>query len=192
FQNCIEPRKDGDPELPRVKGSQTIAFPAPPDRTYGDAAFTIGAIGGKSGNPVTFTASGMCTSGGVNGATIAVVSPRPCTITASQAGSAAYNAAPDVVRTLTENRAVPSFSGLSSLVIEAGTPTATLHGLIGFGALLPTGTATITLNGVSQTVTVGPGGQFSASFVTASLAPSATAYPVGYVYSGDTNFTSAA
>jgi hypothetical protein len=88
------------------------------------------------------------------------------------------------------NKAVPSFSGPSTLVVEAGTPTATLSGIIGFGTLIPTGSVTITLNGVSQTVPVGPGGQFSASFVTALLAPATAPYPVGYAYSGDTNFTS--
>jgi DNA/RNA endonuclease G (NUC1) len=192
FQNCIEARKDGDPALPLVKGGQTITFAAPATPTYGDAPFAVSATGGASGNPVTFAASGACTAGGFNGAIITVVSAGDCTITASQAGSAAYNAATDVVRTVTVNKAGPSFSGLSTLIIEAGTPTATLGGVIGFGTLVPTGTVTITLNGVSQTVAVGPAGQFLATFVTASLAPSATPYPVGYAYSGDTNFTTAA
>jgi endonuclease G, mitochondrial len=192
FQNCIEPRRDGDPPLDLVKGDQTITFAAPANPTYGDAPFTVSATGGASGNPVTFVASGVCTSGGFNGATITIVSAGPCTITASQAGSAAYNAAADVAHTVTVNKAVPSFSGLSSPVIEAGTPTVTLSGIVSLGALAPTGSVTITLNGVSQTVAVGTGGHFSASFVTASLAPATAPYPVAYVYSGDTNFTSTA
>ena len=48
---------------------------------------------------MTFAASGTCTSGGLNGATITLLAPGSCTITASQAGSDIYNAAADVVRT---------------------------------------------------------------------------------------------
>ena len=191
FQNCIEAGTNGN-NPPLVKGNQTITFAAPADRTYGDLPFMVSATGGQSGNPVTFTASGSCTSGGLNGSTITIAAAGPCTVTASQAGSAAYNAAADVAHTLTVNKAVPSFSGLGSPIVEAGTPTVTLGGVVSLGALVPTGNVTITLNGVSQTVAVGPGGAFSASFATASLAPSATPYPVAYAYSGDTNFTPAA
>ena len=187
----FKPALDVDRSFQVAKAGQTINFAAPPDRTYGAPPFMVSATGGSSGNAVTFVASGACTSGGLSGATITVVSAGACTITASQAGNELYDAAPSVTWTLTVNKAAPSLSGLSTLTIEAGTPTTTLGGAIGFGTLVPTGTVTITLNGMSQGVAVGPSGQFSASFVTAPLAPSATPYPVGYAYSGDANFTSA-
>jgi DNA/RNA endonuclease G (NUC1) len=98
YQQCIEAGTNGD-NPPLVKGNQTITFAAPADRTFGEPAFTVVATGGASGNPVTFAASGTCTSGGLNGATITLLAPGSCTITASQAGSDIYNAAADVVRT---------------------------------------------------------------------------------------------
>ena len=71
YQQCIEAGTNGN-NPPLVKGDQTIDFPQPPDVTYGDAPITVSATGGESGNPVTFTASGSCTSGGLNGATITI------------------------------------------------------------------------------------------------------------------------
>ncbi len=67
IQNCVEARKDGDPALPLVPGTQTITFAPLPGRVYGDAPFTVSATGGKSGQPVTFLASGACMSDGLNG-----------------------------------------------------------------------------------------------------------------------------
>jgi endonuclease G len=99
-QRCIEAGTNGN-NPPLVKGNQTITFAVPTNRTYGDPAFTVVATGGASGNPVTFAASGACTSGGLNGATITILAPGSCTITASQAGSDIYNAAADVVGTFT-------------------------------------------------------------------------------------------
>lgn len=100
YQQCIEAGTNGS-NPPLVKGDQTITFAAPADRTYGDPPFTVAATGGASGNPVTFAASGACSSGGLNGATITILAAGSCTITASQAGSDIYNAAADVVRTFT-------------------------------------------------------------------------------------------
>ncbi|MBI4265749.1 MAG: Ig-like domain repeat protein, partial [Acidobacteria bacterium] len=79
-----------------TKLSQTIAFGALADRTYGDADFTIGATG-SSGLPVSFTAAGSCT---VTGSTVHLTAAGSCTITASQSGNATYEAAPDVSQTL--------------------------------------------------------------------------------------------
>jgi len=104
YQRCIEAGTNGS-NPPLVKGDQTITFPQPADSIYGDAPFTVTATGGASGNPVTFTASGACSSSGFNGATITVLAAGSCTITASQAGSAIYSAAADVVRTLDVARA---------------------------------------------------------------------------------------
>ena len=82
-----------------TKTDQTISFAALADKTFGDAAFTVSASGGGSGNPVTFTAVGNCTSGGTNGATITITGAGSCTVTANQAGNANYNAATAVPQT---------------------------------------------------------------------------------------------
>ena len=100
YQRCIEAGTNGS-NPPLVKGDQAITFPQPADSIYGDAPFTVSATGGASGAPVTFAAAGACSSSGLNGATITIGAPGLCTITASQAGSIIYNAAPDIVDTLT-------------------------------------------------------------------------------------------
>jgi len=190
IQRCVEAGTNGD-NPPLVKGEQAIAFAALADGTYGDAPFTVSATGGASGNPVTFTASGACTSGGANGATITIVSAGSCSVTASQAGSALYQAAPDVVRTMTVNKAAPLFTNLTSTTIELGTAATTVAGTLGVGGLVPSGSVTVTIGGSSATAAIGPGGHFSASVATASLAASTTAYPISYTYNGDVNFTAA-
>jgi len=99
------------------KASQTIAFIAPEDKTFGGAAFVVTASGGVSGNPVTFAAVGNCTSTGLNGGLITITGAGSCTVTASQAGNANYNAAPDVPRTFAIHQAsaviaVTGFTGV--------------------------------------------------------------------------------
>ena len=75
------------------KATQAIVFDALADRTFGDAAFTVSASGGGSGNPVTFSALGACS---VLNALVTLTRGGTCTITASQAGGANYEAAADV------------------------------------------------------------------------------------------------
>ncbi|HWS90011.1 MAG TPA: aryl-sulfate sulfotransferase [Pyrinomonadaceae bacterium] len=79
-----------------TKALQTIIFGALGDKTYGDAPFVVGATGGASGSPVTFAATGNCTSGGANGSTITINGAGSCTVTASQGGNSNYHAAADV------------------------------------------------------------------------------------------------
>ncbi len=174
-------------------GSQTITFDAPaPTPIYGDPAFQVSATGGASGNPVTLAASGTCTASSQPGlATITIVSAGVCTVTASQAGSADYNAAPQVSEAIVVGKATPSFTGLTSPTIEAGTATTTLGGTIGVGVLIPTGAIAITLNGVTQTAAIQPNGSFVSAFATGPLAPAATPYPIAYTYAGNSNFNGA-
>jgi hypothetical protein len=80
------------------KATQSIVFGALADRTFGDAAFTVTATGGDSGNTVTFAALGNCS---VLGNLVTLTAPGSCTVTASQAGNANYTAATDVPRSFT-------------------------------------------------------------------------------------------
>ena len=75
-------------------GTQTIAFGTAPSLSVGGTG-VVSATGGASGNPVTFTSqtTGICTTGGTNGSTVTVIAAGTCTIAASQAGNANYNAA---------------------------------------------------------------------------------------------------
>jgi hypothetical protein len=78
-----------------TKLDQTITFGPLPDRTFGDAPFTVSATA-TSGLAVSFNASGQCA---VAGSTLTLTGVGSCTITASQAGDATHNAAPPVGQT---------------------------------------------------------------------------------------------
>jgi hypothetical protein len=78
-----------------VKANQSISFSVA-EHTYGEADFTISATA-TSGEPVSFAQkSGKCT---VSGSTVHITGSGSCTITASQAGNADYNAAPELSET---------------------------------------------------------------------------------------------
>ena len=79
------------------KADQTITFAALADKTYGDADFGVSATA-SSLLATTFAASGQCT---VTVATVHLTGAGSCTITASQAGNANYNAAPDAPQAFT-------------------------------------------------------------------------------------------
>ncbi|HEX8686852.1 MAG TPA: MBG domain-containing protein, partial [Pyrinomonadaceae bacterium] len=129
-----------------AKAGQTITFAAPADKTFGVAPFAVSATGGPSGNPVTFAATGNCTSGGTNGATITITGAGSCTVTASQAGNSNYNAAADVARTFSINKAgatitLGNLSHTYDGTAKAATATTSPSGLSGV-------TITYTLNSV--------------------------------------------
>jgi hypothetical protein len=81
--------------------NQTIIFNPLANDYIGNGSRLVSATGGGSGNAVTFTATGACTSGGTNGATISYTGLGLCTVTAHQLGNTNYNAAPDVGRSFT-------------------------------------------------------------------------------------------
>jgi trimeric autotransporter adhesin len=77
-----------------AKASQTITFAALANKKLGDPDFTVSASA-SSRLAVAFAASGRCT---VTGARIHLTGAGTCTVTASQAGNANYNAAPALAR----------------------------------------------------------------------------------------------
>ena len=87
-----------------------------------------------------------------------------------------------------------AFTGLTpSQSIAAGTASVSLSGAIASGTAYPaTGeVVSISINGVTQTATIGANGAFSATFATASIPSSATPYVITYSYAGDLALTSA-
>ena len=78
--------------------TQAITFTtSPPSSATYNTSFTVAATGGASGNPVTFTAAGVCsiTGGGTGTATYLMTSGTgTCSVIANQAGSTNYAAAP--------------------------------------------------------------------------------------------------
>lgn len=99
-----------------------IATPTNP--TTADANFTVSATGGGSGNPVTFTvdpsSASVCSSGGTNGATIAIATAGTCTVLANQAGNASYNAAPQQSLAVTIGTPPPANQLVQDGGFEAG------------------------------------------------------------------------
>ena len=92
-----------------VKKVQTITFPAISSPQQIPGPLTV-APTASSTLAVTVTASpsSVCTAGGANGATISLVGPGTCTVTATQAGNATYAAAASVQRSFTVNAASSS------------------------------------------------------------------------------------
>jgi len=86
-----------------AKGDQTITFDPLPDKIYGDADFTISAVA-SSGLQVAWLSSNTDVAA-ITGNTVHIAGAGTTTITASQAGNSLWNAAPDVPRTQTVNKA---------------------------------------------------------------------------------------
>jgi hypothetical protein len=82
------------------KADQTIVFEAGglEDKTFGDLDFDIAGAFASSDLGVTLTATGKCQ---ISGVTVHLTGVGSCTITATQAGDANYNAAPPVARSFT-------------------------------------------------------------------------------------------
>jgi hypothetical protein len=90
---------------------------------YGSAPQTVSATGGASGNPVTFTVTGPAT---LSGSTLTITGAGTVTVTANQAGSIGYSAAPSVSQTIVVNPAAQAitFAPLASPVNYGTTPMA--------------------------------------------------------------------
>jgi len=102
------------------KAPQAILFAPLPDRVATDPSFTIGATGGDSGNPVTFsTASTACS---VSGTTVTLLASGGCAIAADQAGSADYLAAPTVTRSFTVTAAAQTIAFAPIPSVTLGSP----------------------------------------------------------------------
>lgn len=112
------------------KASQTITFTSSPTNPTFGGSYTVTATGGGSGNPVTFASSttSVCT---MSGAKVSFVHAGTCTVTADQAGSTYYDAAPQMSQTFEVAKAsqtVAFTSAVPGTAVVGGpgyTPTAT-------------------------------------------------------------------
>ncbi|MGQ0641336.1 MAG: PxKF domain-containing protein [Gemmatimonadaceae bacterium] len=97
-------------------GDQAITFAPLPNKTYGDAPFSVSASA-SSGLGVSFAATGNCA---LTGNTITLTGAGSCTITASQAGDASHNPAPNVEQTFAIARGTQSitFAAISNRVLD--------------------------------------------------------------------------
>ncbi len=84
------------------QGMQTISFTNPGNQNFGTTPTLTASA--SSGQPVTFTASGVCS---VTGTTLSFSATGSCTVNAAQVGNAAYAAAPTVTHSFTVNAVAP-------------------------------------------------------------------------------------
>src|SRR5438128_9574212 len=174
------------PDVPQsfniAKANQTITFNALANKTFGDADFNVSATA-SSGLPVSFTATGNCSSAGN---TVHLTGAGSCTITGSQPGNANYNAAPNVPQTFTIAKANTITALLSSVNPSSFGQSVTFTATVTSGAGTPTGTVQFKDNGAN----LGPGsalnGSGVATFSTSSL--TAGTHTITADYSGDANF----
>nr|WP_121271883.1 MBG domain-containing protein [Pedobacter schmidteae] len=86
------------------KGSQSISFGTIASKTYGEADFSLGNANTSAGLAITYTATDP-TVVSITGNTAHILKTGNTDIIASQIGNANYNAAPDVVQSLTVAKA---------------------------------------------------------------------------------------
>jgi uncharacterized repeat protein (TIGR01451 family) len=162
---------------------QTITFGTVPTSAVYNSTFAVSATA-SSGLPVTITASGSCN---IATGTVTITSGTgTCTLTASQAGTSHYSPAPNVVKTVTAQKAASA----SSITANTPNPSVTGGGVaVSFkvtGATVPTGTVNVaasTGETCSGALTAGAG-TCSITFATTG------ARTLVATYSGDANFTS--
>jgi hypothetical protein len=105
------------------KANQTIAFGALAAKTFGDADFAVNASA-SSGLAVSFAATGNCT---ISGATVHITGAVSCTVTASQAGNANFNAATDVAQSFAIGKASQTITFAALPNKTLGAPDFTVH-----------------------------------------------------------------
>lgn len=137
--------------------SQTLSFGTLGTVTYGDTSFYLTATA-SSGLPVTFSSSNTSVAT-VSGSTITIVGVGIADIKASQAGNSSYNAAPDIIRSLTviqkqltvPNAAVQNktYDGTNTAVISG-----TLSGVVNSDDVILNGTGLFADVNAADNITV--------------------------------------
>ncbi|HYJ45268.1 MAG TPA: Calx-beta domain-containing protein, partial [Pyrinomonadaceae bacterium] len=168
------------------KAAQAITFDALPDKTFGDADFTLSATA-SSGLAVGFAASGQCT---VTGTTVHLTGAGSCTITASQSGDPDTDGETNVSQSFQIARAATtvalSASQNPSMPGQSVTFTAQVSSAVG----KPTGNVQFKdgTGNLGSPVNLDAGG--AATFTTSTL--TAGTHAITTDYSGDANFASSA
>lgn len=97
-----------------VLPTQTITFASISDKTFNSSTFRATATTTAAGETVTITSANTSTCR-YSGETVTLVSTGTCTLTASQAGSASVQAAPNVVRSFQISRGTPTLGTFASV-----------------------------------------------------------------------------
>ncbi len=152
-----------------------------------------------AGGFVTFTAPSDGASATLSAATATIGTDGQASVSATANGTAGDYAvtvlaagAMSPASFILTNLIQPVFSGLSDQTITYGTASVDVTGTLAAGSQVPTGDAVaITLDGVTQDVVIGSDGSFSATFTTATLRASSTAYAVTYAFAAQDPFLAA-
>jgi hypothetical protein len=179
------------PDVPRSfsisASNQTITFAPLPDRTFGDADFTVTATA-SSGLAVSFTAAGSCT---VAGSTVHITGAGSCTITASQAGNANFNPAPDVSRTfaIAKEKTTTTYTGTTGNVLYGST--VALSGVLKTigGSPISGKTLTLTLgSGAGAQTCTGTTNASGSASCSVTVLQAVGSQPVSASFAGDANY----
>jgi MBG domain/MBG domain (YGX type)/Abnormal spindle-like microcephaly-assoc'd, ASPM-SPD-2-Hydin/Bacterial Ig-like domain (group 2)/Galactose oxidase, central domain len=135
------------------KTNQTISLTGTPANAVYGTSFAVSASA-SSGLPVTIIPSGVCT---LSGSTVTMTSGTgTCTLTASQAGNATYNAAPNVTNSVTAQQATATLtlSNLAQTYDGTGKSVIVTTSPAGLGGVSVTynGSATVPIKAGSYTV----------------------------------------
>jgi hypothetical protein len=165
-----------------IKADQSISFGALANKTFGDPDFSVSATA-SSGLPVSFAATGTCT---ISGSTVHIMNAGPCTITASQAGNSAYNAAPGVPQLFNIGKAATTTAVISSVNPSDFGQSVRLFASVTSAAGIPTGTVQFKDGGANFGSAQGLNSGGVALLTTSSLSPGP--HTITGDYSGDANF----
>jgi hypothetical protein len=165
-----------------AKRDQTVTFDKPSDRTFGNPDFTVSATA-SSGLAVSFAADGQCT---VSGSTVHLTGAGSCTVTASQAGDAVYNAAPGVPQTFQIAKASTTTAVSTSLNPAAVGQSVTFTAAVTSSAGTPGGAVQFKVDNVDLGSPVALGADGKAAVSTTTLTEGQHA--ITAVYGGDANF----
>lgn len=147
---------DVDRQFTVAKASQAITFAALAGKTYGNPPFTVTATA-SSRLVVAFasTTTAVCT---VSANTVTIVGGGTCTIQASQAGNANYNAAPNVNQSFTVAKAAQTITFAALVGKTFGDPPFTISGTASSGLAVSfssTTSAVCTVSGTTVTMIAG-------------------------------------
>jgi DNA/RNA endonuclease G (NUC1) len=85
----------------------------------------------------------------------------------------------------------PVFSALDAPTIEAGSASVAISGTLSVDGLVPPGSVTVSLAGMTENAAIGADGRFTATFPASALTVANSPYAIGFSYAGDVNFKSA-
>jgi hypothetical protein len=115
-----------------------------------------------------------------------IVADSGCIASYTFAGDLDHTGSSDA-KTYSISKATPVLNLDALAPVTIGNPTG-ISGSVKLNLLVPTGTVTITVNGISQAAGIGAGGAFSTSFAPGTIGVGS--YSVTATYSGDGNFNS--